>query len=136
MPNDREIAEIEAILRKHLMPKESNGFPYVAGVSQAAAAIAALRARDREDGAREMRERESLPPRLAVALAELGRHEAAQRNAVYWWRRTSMDKLVALGLVETWRPKSLEHSTRKDLPYRLTEAGRAALTSQETSDGR
>lgn len=67
-----------------------------------------------------------LSPRLADALAELGRYEV-RNNTLYWWRRASMDKLVTLGLVETWRPKSLENSTRKDLPYRLTEAGRQAL---------
>ncbi len=92
--------------------------------------IAALRSKDREDGAREMRET-GLHPRLADALAELGRHETANRGAVYWWRRASMEKLAALGLVETWLPKSMAHYKGKTLPYRLTEAGRLALAEQE-----
>lgn len=45
-----------------------------------------------------------------------------------------MEKLIALGLVEMWRPKSLQHSKRKSLPYRLTDAGRAALAEQEKGD--
>ena len=78
--------------------------------------------------------RNELHPQLADALAELGRHEARNDGWLYWFRRASMDKLIALGLVEMWRPNSLQHSKRKSLPYRLTDAGRAALAEQEKGD--
>lgn len=75
--------------------------------------------------------REALHPRLADALAELGRYEAATPGRLFWWRRASMAKLASLGLVETWRSASLKNYTGKTLPYRLTEAGRLALAEQE-----
>lgn len=75
-----------------------------------------------------------VPPRLHGALRELGDHEARSDNWLYWFRRAGMDKLMALGLVEMWRPKSLEHSRRKSLPYRLTDAARAALAEQEKGE--
>lgn len=94
--------------------------------------LAALRSKDREDGARERK----LHPHLADALAELGRHEAGAKGTVYWWRRASMKKLAALGLTETWLPKSLEHYKGKTLPYRLTEAGRQALAGRDQGEGK
>ncbi len=67
-----------------------------------------------------------LTPLLKDALAELQRY-TEDRNAIYWWRRASMAKLAEMGLVETHRPPSVPES-RKVLPYRITPAGRAALT--------
>jgi hypothetical protein len=66
-----------------------------------------------------------LPLRLRDALAELQRY-TEDRNVIYWWRRASMAKLAAMGLVETYRPLDFPAS-RKVLPYRITEAGRRAL---------
>ncbi|EXL10274.1 hypothetical protein BG36_07600 [Aquamicrobium defluvii] len=67
-----------------------------------------------------------LTPRLKDALAELQRY-TEDRNVIYWWRRASMAKLAEIGLAETYRPASVSR-TRKMLPYRITPAGRAALT--------
>lgn len=53
------------------------------------------------------------------ALAELKRHE--ENGNPYWWRRASMLKLAALGLVEPWHP--LGKGT-KSTAYRTTQAGR------------
>lgn len=67
-----------------------------------------------------------LTPQLRNALAELDRY-CQRENVIYWWRRASMAKLAEIGLAETYRPASVSR-TRKMLPYRITPAGRAALT--------
>lgn len=67
-----------------------------------------------------------LTPRLREALAEVARYEG--QNRTYWWRERSMADLAAMGLTETYRPPSLERYRGKQLPYRITEAGRAALS--------
>lgn len=70
-----------------------------------------------------------LTPRLKDALEELHRY-TENRNVIYWWRRASMAKLSELGLAEQYRPPSVTAS-RKDLPYRIMPAGRAALQEAE-----
>lgn len=65
----------------------------------------------------------------SAALKEVGSYRG--RNLCYWWRRASMAQLAEMGLVETYRPKSMERSRSKTLPYRITEAGRTALAARE-----
>ncbi|GAB6842314.1 hypothetical protein HNR00_003523 [Methylorubrum rhodinum] len=79
MPNEREIAEIEAVLRGHLDCEDGA----VGGIYQAAVVIAALRAKDREDGAREMRERaaEAAESWLAIWGSCEIRHTSAREYA-------------------------------------------------------
>ena len=66
-----------------------------------------------------------LTPLLREALTEVGRYEG--QNRLYWWRVRSMMALEVMGLVETWRSPSLAGYRGKQLPYRITEAGREAL---------
>lgn len=70
-----------------------------------------------------------LTPRLREALGEVGRYEG--RNRLYWWRVRSMMELEVMGLVETWRSPSLAGYRGKQLPYRITAAGRAALADAD-----
>lgn len=73
-------------------------------------------------------------PALFEALAEVGRYEG--RNRLYWWRRASMRKLEALGLVEQWLPPSVvERPRMKARPYRITATGRAALLKACVAEG-
>lgn len=72
-----------------------------------------------------------LAPTLSEALAEVGRYDG--QNRCYWWRVASMRKLEARGFVETYRPPSLDGYRGKQLPYRITDAGRAALKAESRS---
>lgn len=75
----------------------------------------------------------SLTPRLFDALLEVGRYDGTGR--LYWWRRTSMQQLEALGYVEQWLPNSVAQSPRmKARPYRLSATGRAALQPDATPE--
>ncbi len=71
-----------------------------------------------------------LTPAHWEALREVASYDDG-RNWLYWWRRASMKALEEHGYVEMWRPKSLEHSRRKQLPYRTTEAGRQFFAALE-----
>ena len=71
-----------------------------------------------------------LTDRLHSALQECARFTEG-RNSLYWWRRASMQKLEALGLVESYTPPSLIYSRGKARPYRLTEVGRALLSGDK-----
>jgi len=62
---------------------------------------------------------------LRSALDEVERY--TRRGWLYWYRRASMEKLAALGLVETWTPPSMINSRGKLRPYRITDLGRQAL---------
>jgi hypothetical protein len=73
-----------------------------------------------------------LTPQLRAALAECAAHN--RRDNLYWWRRTSMAKLEAMGLVEVYTPPSVAERPKLKLrPYRITPAGRLAL--QEKNNG-
>jgi len=68
---------------------------------------------------------EKLTKHLRGALREVV--DFHDRHLVYWFRRASMQKLEALGLVEPWRPRSISDRRFRVLPYRPTAAGRQAL---------
>jgi hypothetical protein len=70
-----------------------------------------------------------LKKRQREALALVGRYEG--RNLCFWGMRASMAALADMGLVETYTPPSVAERPRmKKRPYRITEAGRAALQAE------
>lgn len=68
---------------------------------------------------------EKLTKTLRKALGEVASYRG--RNLCYWGRRASMGALAELGLVEMYRPPSMARYRGKEFPYRITEAGLAAL---------
>ena len=66
-------------------------------------------------------------------LKEMDRYE--HRGWVYWFREASCRALAELGLAEQYLPPSVAQRPRmKARPYRITPAGRAALS--QPGDGR
>lgn len=126
-----EIEEIEAILREHLKPRETNGFPYVSGVSKAAAAIAALRSKDREDGARpdiaEALKREAQEQHFRRELAESTYARLKDQICRAAHKAFAGDDRALRRLVDTIEnPKPIYGSGEP--------AGRLALAEQEARD--
>ncbi|MBX5089396.1 hypothetical protein [Rhizobium lentis] len=65
--------------------------------------------------------------RLLSALKEISAY-SSKTGRLYWFRQSSMRELEALGYVEQWLPPSVAERPRmKQRPWRITEAGRAAL---------
>lgn len=65
--------------------------------------------------------------RLITALKEISTY-TVRTNRLYWFRQASMRELEALGYVEQWLPPSVAERPRmKQRPWRITDAGRAAL---------
>lgn len=58
-------------------------------------------------------------------LGELSRFQG--QNRCYWWRTASCAKLAQRGFAETYTPPSLADRRMKARPYRITEAGLAAI---------
>ncbi|MGR9413115.1 hypothetical protein [Rhizobium leguminosarum] len=71
--------------------------------------------------------------RLMAALKELSTY-SDRTNRLYWFRQASMRELAVLGYAEQWLPPSVAERPRmKQRPWRITDAGRAALSPhQET----
>ena len=74
----------------------------------------------------------TLTKSLIDALADCDDYTAD--GSLYWWTPAAMKKLKALGLVERYRHPSLADS-QTFLPWRLTEAGRAALAKATGKEG-
>lgn len=67
-----------------------------------------------------------LPPRLKEALTYCARQN--RRGLLVWGAPKSMAALAEMGLVEQWTPPSVAERPRmKARPWRITEAGKAAL---------
>lgn len=76
----------------------------------------------------------ALDSRLMDALSECARYNDTGRT--YWWRKASMHKLEALGLVVRWTPPSVAERKRMTIrPWRVTAAGRAALRQHPSITG-
>ena len=71
----------------------------------------------------------------SLALAVLG--QADGRNVCVWIMPKTMASLVVLGLAETYTPPSVAERPRmKARPWRITPAGRAALSTPPKENDR
>lgn len=139
MPSEREIAEIEAVLRRRLRPTRVLNVRHLwigdYDLNSLAAEIAALRAKDREDGAW------GIVPKLRTPLTDAERefiaemaHEDDGRSDRWQnfdpdFRQKDIARLLRLG----WAERRERDGYRE---YRWTEAGRDALplTPKESGD--
>ncbi|MES3028518.1 MAG: hypothetical protein V4820_11770 [Pseudomonadota bacterium] len=68
-----------------------------------------------------------LTPAQRDTLKELAKFEG--QNRCYWWRVASCARLADLGLAEPYTPPSVVERPRLQArPYRITDAGRQALS--------